>query len=228
MVINTAPLTSWAKTIPQTGVIVVLGHRGMGKSALAWWLLENLHTRRRLKTVVVGMPKSKRGLVPDWVEHVDTINKLPEGAIILLDEAALRFSSRRSQTDVNLVISGLVALSRQRKQIILLVCHTARMLDIELIFDSDLVVYKLPSVAHVKFERKETAEYTLKARQALLKLKSPRSWAYVIDFHQGREGLLKNRLPSFWSEGLSNVWAGLDVAQLVSPSKRAVKNHRGT
>lgn len=225
MVINASPLTSWDKALPNPGVIIVLGHRGTGKSALGFWLLEKLHNRKKLKAVVVGMPRSKRKLVPAWVSHTEDINRLPEKAVVLLDEAALRFSARRSQTDTNLAVSGLVALSRQRKQVIILVCHTARMLDVELVFDSDLVVYKLPSVAHVKFERKETAEYTLKAREALLKVKNPKAWAYVIDFHQGREGLLRNRLAHFWSDSLSNVWAGLDVAKLVANpgQKRKVK-----
>ena len=228
MVISSAPLVSWEKALPNPGIVIILGHRGQGKSALAWWLLENVHKRRSLKAVVVGMPRSKRGLVPDWVEHTENIGKLPEGAVVLLDEAALRFSARRSQTDTNLAVAGLVALSRQRKQVIILVCHTARMLDVELIFDSDLVVYKMPSMAHVRFERKETASFTQKAREALLKVDNPKKWAYVIDFHGGREGLLKNGMPSFWSENLSNVYAGLDVAKLVAtPNGRAETLFKG-
>lgn len=211
---NGKPITSWSQALPKAGVIVILGHRGTGKSALAWRLLEQLHKGRKLKAAVVGLPKSRRRLVPNWVEHHEGIARLPEKAIILLDEAALRFSARRSQADINLAMAGLVALSRQRGQVILFVTHTARMLDVELIFESDLVIYKLPSAAHVKFERRETAEFTGRARERLLAQKRPTCWSYVLNFHQGREGLLRNPLPSFWSELLSNAWAGLDVNAL--------------
>lgn len=161
------------------------------------------------------MPRQKRKVVPKWVEHRDDIEKLPERAIVLLDEAALRFSARRSQSDGNVLMAGLVALSGQRDQIIIFIAHTARLLDVEQIFDSDLIIYKLPSAAHVSFERKETAQYTRDARQALLKQRDPRKWAYLIDFHNERQALLKNGLPSFWSNELSNAWSGLDVMAIV-------------
>lgn len=218
---------TWETFLPKAGVVLILGHRGMGKSALAWWLLERLHGKRRgLGAVVVGLPKGRRRLVPEWVKHSETIARLPEKAAVLIDEAALRFSARRAMADLNLAMGALAALSRQRQQVIILVAHTARMLDVETVFDSDLVVYKMPSAAHVAFERRETMAYTQEARQALLGKKDPRRWAYAVDFHGGRKALLRNGLCSFWSQALSNAWAGLDLKSLAQTGKKNLKERR--
>lgn len=226
------PIKTWDNALKETpfrkvSVILILGHRRMGKSGTGWWLLEKLHHKYKGKAVVaIGMAKSKRKLVPPWVKHIDDALKLPENAIVLADEAAIRYSARRSFSDPNVVMSGMIGLSGQRKQIIIFIAHTARLLEVEQVFDSDLVVYKLPSAAHVKFERRETAEYTLKARNALLEKRDPRKWAYILDFHFDRQSLLRTGLPTFWSEELSHAWAGLDVASLVQRKENGKNGKR--
>lgn len=213
-------IRGWLDALPKYGVVVILGHRGEGKSALGWSLMEMVHKRRKLQPVVLGLPRAKRKLTPAWVKHIDNVDTLPEKAVVLIDEAALRYRARRSQSDANLLVAGLMALSRQRKQLILFIAHTSRMLDVEMAFDSDLIIYKLPSAAHVRFERKETAEFTKEARDMLLLQKDPKKWAWVVDLHHDRKGLLRCRLPRFWSEALSNLWAGMDTAALGQLGRR--------
>jgi len=80
--------------------------------------------------------------------------------------------------------------------------------------DSDVVIFKMPSMAHEKFERREIAEYTKEARAQILTKRNSKKWSYVVDFHEGGRGLLSNTLPSFWTEALSHAWADLALDEV--------------
>jgi len=66
---------------------LVLGKRGSGKSALAYYLIE-IH-RYGLKPYVVGIPQSKQHLLPEWVGVASSLEEAPLGAIVIVDEAYL-------------------------------------------------------------------------------------------------------------------------------------------
>ena len=38
--------TSWKK-IPTQGLVIINGHRGEGKSALGWWIAQEMHKRTK-------------------------------------------------------------------------------------------------------------------------------------------------------------------------------------
>lgn len=211
---NQKAIASWDQAIKVPCVAVILGFRRKGKSVLAWWLLERMHTKRKMAACCVGLPKKHHKLVPKWVKHHDDITKLPANAVVLVDEAALRFAARRFTSDPNILMQALVALSGQKNQVILFIAHVSRLLDLEAIMDSDIVIFKIPSLAHVKFERREVAEYTKEARDKLIEKKNPKRWSWIVDFHEDRRGLLKNALPSFWSEKLSHAWADLALEEV--------------
>jgi hypothetical protein len=214
-------IKSWKSAIPYKGVVIILGFRGQGKSALAWYIMEQCRTfKGKVRPVyVLGMPKAKRRYAPKWVKHVDSFKNIPKHAVILVDEAALRFPARRSQSDENIAVAGLNALSRQRDQLIIFVAHTARLLELEAIMDCNVIIYRKPSAAYLKFERRETMEWTTTARAQILSKGNPLHWAYVIDLEDDRRGLLRCRLPNFWSEDLSKAWADLDVDALIKAMK---------
>ncbi len=217
-----AQLRNWRSVLPRVGTAVILGYLGKGKSALAWYLAEIAHNQGR-PVYVLGMPRRTQKYAPKWAKHVKDFRKIPKGAFVLVDEAALRFSSRRSQSENNVALGGLNALARQRDQLIIFVAHTSRMLEIEAVLDCKLLIYRKPSMAHIMFERRELAPWTQEARTAITSQKNPIKWAYVIDLEDGRKGLLKCQLPSFWSEDLSKAWAALDVEELMAAMKTQKK-----
>ena len=59
------PDARWRQVIVHPSVVLILGKRGSGKSALAYRLLE-LH-RYKLIPYVVGVPAGARRLLPDWI-----------------------------------------------------------------------------------------------------------------------------------------------------------------
>lgn len=219
-------IKSWKHAIPYKGVVIILGFRGQGKSALAWYIMDmcRVYKGKARPVYVLGMPKKKRKYAPKWVKHVDNFRNIPKGALILVDEAALRFPARRSQSDENIAVAGLNALSRQRDQLIIFVAHTARLLELEAIMDCNVIIYRKPSASYLKFERRETMEWTTTAREQIMSKGNPLHWAYVIDLEDDRRGLLRCKLPPFWSNELSAAWADLDVEALIKAMKGQKQN----
>ena len=84
----------WLEVVVAPAVILLLGKRGSGKSALSYRLLELF--RYRLPAYVVGAPERSSKLLPDWIGTVPTLEDLPPDCIALVDEAYIHFHSRRS------------------------------------------------------------------------------------------------------------------------------------
>jgi hypothetical protein len=217
---NTAgTLKNWKQVFALPGVALILGFMGAGKSALAWEMLEGAHARGK-EVYVLGMPKKAQQYTPKWVKHCSTIKNLPKNVWLLVDEAGLRFSNRDSQTDNNKVVKGLCVLSRQRSQNILYLTPMARELEISAVMNCRAIIFRKPSEAHLLWERKEIVPWALEAKDAIAAQINPLKWAYVVDLIDGKRGLLKCRLPSFWSDELSEAWADMDIEELNKIVKR--------
>lgn len=196
------------QAIPKTGVVVILGFRGEGKTALACRIMEDWHKRYKMGGAILYFPKASR-ILPAWVKRADSITKLPKNSVCVVDEAAQEAHARRFSSGANIDLEELASLSRQRNQLILLVSHHSRKLDISLITDSNLLLYKKPTEAHYLFERSEVQPITRKVLDEFYKVKgNTKSWAFVVDLHNLKLGWLKCPLPSFWNERLS-TWVGL-------------------
>ena len=115
--ISTAPAlvdpdARWREVIVPPSIVLIIGKRGSGKSALAYRLLELF--RYQLACYVVGAPVEARKLLPDWIGISPTLEDLPPDCIALVDEAYMLYHSRRSMTQSKKVMSQSLNLSRQR------------------------------------------------------------------------------------------------------------------
>jgi hypothetical protein len=205
--------TTILRTIPFPGVIVILGSRGSGKSALAYEIMAKFHTAKHLGGALLmphPMAKAKRKLLPNWVKTVSTIQQLPQKCVCVIDEAAQVAHARRTQSAEAVSLDNLISISRHRKQLIIVVVHHSRKLDLNIIHDSDQVIWKEPTEAHALFERDEIQLFTRKALEFFAGLTTPRqrwSYCYCMDFHHLRFTIFRNALPPWWSEELSDGWA---------------------
>lgn len=199
--------STWKSFLQPPLVALILGFRGSGKSGLGYWLLERMHTEK-FGAAVYRFPSSHRGLVPEYVQHIQALAHAPRDSVLLVDEGSLQFHARRSMTTENLAIGNLVDLSRQRNQVILFIVHHSRKLDVNLVAEADLLMFKRLSKLHVAFERREIQRIAETAMSRLAAQKGDeRQWTYVMDAHRGRAAVLKNNLPSFWSQELSIAYA---------------------
>lgn len=206
------------RALPRVGVVVLLGFRGEGKTATAMSIMEAYHDKYNYGGAVLYFPRRLKSKLPAWVKLVDDMEKLPANAVCIIDEAAQEAHARQFQSASNLGLTELADLSRQRKQLIIFITHHSRKLDLNLITDSDLILYKRPTEAHYLFERPEVQPITRKVLDEFKKIKGKsQPWAFIVDLHRLKLGWLKVRLPSFWCDEIS-TWVGL-----VGKSRKATK-----
>jgi hypothetical protein len=118
------PDATWREKIIHPSIVLILGKRGSGKSALGYRLLELF--RYGPRPYVVGLPAAARSILSDWISIVPSLEEVPPKAIALIDETYLHYHARGSMLQESMAMSQLVNLSRQNDQTILFVSQEAR------------------------------------------------------------------------------------------------------
>jgi len=209
------PIT-WRR-IPRDGVIVITGHRGEGKSALAWWLAQDiqLRTKPKKKIVALGMPdEAKKALPRRGVGHVNTVEEVADlkPSIVILDEAAFIANSRRSQSTQNVMWLQLIAICRHKGHLLIFINQHNRQLDIQILADADYVIMKRPTVLHLRSCR---AEFQPELKQAFEQFNTMRGntkkKAFVVDYHSGKAAMLIARMPQWWNDKVSKAYGSISL-----------------
>ncbi len=215
----------WLKVIPHPSVVIIIGRRGSGKSALAYWLLELY--RYRALSFVLGMPQQVRKLLPEWLGIINDPNDAPQGSTLLVDEAYLRFSARESQKLSNREISRIVNLSRQKRLTLIFVTQQASYIDKNLASALDVLVIKEPAPLQTKFERHEINEIVRTAAEKFRVVSGDRRvWSLVYSQAANFFDMLPNSLPSFWNDRLSRVYASSGTLSETKPARKTTKKEK--
>jgi hypothetical protein len=205
---------SWDQIIFSPMAIAISGARGSGKSGLAYWLAETMGKKRECKVAVLGLSPEKQHLLPDGWEIIDDITHAPPNAVVLVDEVALQFHARRSQSAENLAMDRVLSISRQAAQDVIFATHSFRKMDVAIVSDLDVIACKKPSFLHKRFERLEIRQFTKQASEYFEGLEGDhRQWTYI--FTDDYEGPVTNPLPEFWTDELSCGWATTNPYQRV-------------
>ncbi|MFQ6025902.1 MAG: ATP-binding protein [Dehalococcoidia bacterium] len=159
------PDARWREALVPPAVVLILGKRGSGKSALAYRLLELF--RHRLTPLVVSPPQWAKNLLPDWIGIAPSLEDLPQNCIALIDEAYLAFQARQSHSEGSQAMVQLLNLSRQRNQTLLFVTQEARQVDRNIASAASMLVFKELGLVQPEFDRPELRKLVEPAREAL-------------------------------------------------------------
>ena len=160
------PDSKWREVIVSPAVVLILGKRGSGKSALAYRLLEIF--RHRLAPYVVGAPSRARQLLPDWIGIVPTLEGLPNKCIALVDEAYLAYHARGHMSQESKAMSQILNLSRQRDQTLIFVAQEARQVDKNIASAASVLAFKELGMLQLEFERPELRKLVAEAQVVTL------------------------------------------------------------
>lgn len=158
---------------------------------------------------MVGLPKAARKYLPDHIYMFATIEEVPPGYAVLVDEGYLGFHARRSMAEANVGISQIINLSHQRNQTIIVVTQETRQVDINIVSQTDVLILKKPSMLQSKFERGLLRDFVKEANAAFLPIlkKDVKRYSYVIADEAEFKGIMENSLPSFWRPALSRIFS---------------------
>jgi hypothetical protein len=222
------PQSKWDKVIVPNSSYLIVGDVGTGKSGLAYWLLERYSEKYHLQPATVGLPATKRSLLPENVAVLDSPEALTarENVIAFIDEADIQLSIE--DTKVREKVINFLTLPRQRKQILLLCFHFPRLvMGRYLPFFSAFLIKRPPYLIEFASKSKGDALYQMmmKAEERFAELVPP-DWqpdelhsqpeavlssTYVVAPRLRWQGILTNPTCSYWTQELSEVWAGARI-----------------
>lgn len=201
-------LKAWEKMVfeRESTIGIVVGARGSGKSAFGIKLAENLYAKKRRETYALGF---KAESMPSWIHVVDSVEDIPEGAFVLIDEGGILFSSRRAMTNSNQLMSELLFISRHKNLSILFIAQNSSNLDVNIIRQADYIVLKPSSLLQKDFERKIIKDIYSSIADDFASLDEKKGLAYV--YSEVFRGFITNVLPSFWNVEISKAFKGKSI-----------------
>ena len=184
-------------------IILIVGKRGSGKTALGFKFLESLTGRR--KAYYIGKAK-----LPWWIKQVETIEGVRNDSLVLIDEGVLSYSARDAMSKSSKFLSKLMAIARHKNLTLIVITQNSAMLDLNILRLADTLLFKELSLLQSRFERKALADLFKKVDTSFSKIKDrdKKKYFYVID--DEFEGMLTSPLPKFWSEKISKSYSKID------------------
>jgi len=215
-------------------VVLILGDRGTGKTALGHRYLEKEHEETDRNCYIYGFPKEKEEYLPSWIQPLDYLD-FPQHSTILLHEAHRKFHARRSMSGPNVEVDELVSVSRHRDANIIFETQKAFRLDKNAVASPDAVIFKYPGLLQEKFERRELRKLTEKAKEKLSEYvvekregdmiyreypTEVKKHAYVYANKFEGELPVEIQLPNHWSEEISKAYGRPEIVEKMEERKR--------
>lgn len=149
-------------------------------------------------------------LVPKWLNLTEDIEEIPENCIILCDESALRYHATAWNQKETKAMENIISISRHRKQTVIFIAHITRKFSITLL-DIDVLICKKPGAFHNLIERTEFRKIIENVKKEFEKIPERDHKKYYYIISNKYTGLMENGLSSYWSEELSESFAGISI-----------------
>ena len=193
----------WLKILKPPFRSVIIGKPGSGKTALGHFLLEIFRYQKDL--FILGFPKEKIKLLPEYINVVDSLEKIPRNSICLIDEAYIKFGARQSmEKNKNFDLIQTLGLFRQRDISLIFITQSSSLIDKVALSMIDFIIVKEMSKFGIEFERKELKKLIENANKMLENIAGDRKrFSYLISTDGKVEEIMENDLPSYWNEEIS-------------------------
>ena len=188
----------YKKMLNYSVIMLIIGKRGSGKTALGMKFLEAFNKETKKKCYIMGYKNTK---LPSWIKKVEDIGKIPNNSVALIDEGAVSFFSRESMKEANKALSKIMAVARHKNLTLMLITQNSAMIDLNVLRLADTLLLKEPSLLQSKFERKALKEMYEDAMPLFKQYEERNDKVHVLD--DEFEGMLSFTLPEFWSEKVS-------------------------
>lgn len=177
---------------------IILGARGTGKSAFGLKLLENLHVNSKKNFYAMGF---KRKDMPQWIDIVEDVSSIKPNSYVLIDEGGILFSSRKSFSNANTLLSELLLIARHNDLSVIFISQNSANLEINAIRQADYLILKPSSLLQKDFERKKIKEIYDEVQKHFDGYKDVPGVTYI--YSEQFKGFVTNPLPTFWSQKVS-------------------------
>lgn len=171
-------------------VVLIVGRRGSGKTATALWLAEKLKGKR--KVYYSGSPHPD---FPKWMRYVaDWRRTTPPGSILMIDESAITFSSKRHQEHKEL--PEHLAVLRHKDVTILFLTQNTSIADLNITRFADAIFWKPVSLVQMATER-------VAIKKTIITQMFPKQVSQTLYQSAYKTILFEQPLPECWNESIS-------------------------
>ena len=196
-------------------VSLILGQRGSGKTALALRIMENDFALNQSRQFAMGISASQ---LPRWITAVKSPQSLPQGAVLLVDEAGISFNARRSMQERHQALGELLLLARHNDFRILFCAQSSANIDVNIMRQVDALMFKSMGFLQCQFERPKIVAMYEKLQQSIQHLANnscymPHNTMVLCNHFQGS---FHADLPGFWHQGVSKNLVGHQTRTLTN------------
>jgi Cdc6-like AAA superfamily ATPase len=189
-----------------SGLFLILGAKGTGKTALSARLLE-MYGERGKPMFALGM-----GLLPPHIKELDSIEEIPNGAAVVLDDTNILFDNRSYYTTAGRLLHKLITLSRQKDIIIIANSQQSAAIN-RYLLQADAVFLKPQNTLVAEYERAALVRIINEAQQAFagMSIEQARRWVYAVSvsaYVSPFAGMINYLPPSWYSTRYSKSKRG--------------------
>ncbi len=208
-------------SIGKSKIIIIVGGRGSGKTALSMFISNRLYKEEKVKRLYFVGEDIEKNIFPDWIKVVPVIEKVPDGHVAIVDEASLRYSARRAMDDENVLLTGLIATARHHDLTILFITQHLGLIDLNIFRLRDLIFY-LRSSDYEIGERGGKATTRYKGWQKIRSMMMPRETGECLFENPSTRRFInfKFELPEFWNDKISKLYRGYDAREMLSKKRK--------
>jgi hypothetical protein len=186
----------------KSSIGIILGARGTGKSALGMRLIENIHAKTKKTIHTIGFKPTS---LPRWITPISTLDQINNNSIILIDEGGIAFSSRKSMSNANTILSKLLLIARHKDLSVIFITQNSANLEINALRQADYLLLKPSSLLQKDFERKKIRDIYSSVQQDFADLSNQQGLTYI--YSTAYQGFVSNNLPSFWNDKISKSYS---------------------
>ena len=179
-------------------IMFIIGARGSGKTATAFWLAENL--KNDVNVYYVGAPEDM--VLPEWIKTARTVEDVPNNTLVIIDESGLQFNAREFWKEGAKVLTKQMATARHKKKSLIFITQHQKLSDINISRLADIVTLKSGAV-WMDLDKKRTFV------SDLINNMRPRNKKQTLFYYpeNNKISLVERQpLPKCWTKEISKGW----------------------
>ncbi len=201
-------------------LIYVIGAKGAGKTATAFFFAEMEHRKYPYRKIYYIGKKFNQNVLPEWCNWAEKVQDVPNGAFGIIDEIGIQASARTFQSRENKDLSQILTLARQKKLPLFVLSQDARLGEVNVWRLRDIVIWKISNTYELQGRDSKTSGANSFWDKVKMFMKA-RGKAECLFEYQAKKIFLyfEHPLPDCWTDKLSEIYADAVIDSVIKTKK---------
>lgn len=196
--------------------IIFAGRKGGGKTALAYWIAEELYNNYNKNTCILFPINFNPNNLPHYFYPANHEDEIDNEDFCIFDEAQIRINARKSSTNMNVNFTQFLTIQRHHGISMFMVQQDLEMSDVNEFRLADGFIFKPSGITQLK-EKMAKGNVILKFLEFLRPLNNKETLYISSDLQ--KIILFENPLATFWNDELSTPSKNVSLTELREKEK---------